>query len=521
MAALGADATDIEREVEWRVCASNVFYWLETYWYIAHPAGRRLLKLRVAQRDILERWIEHRYTCLLKARQLGITTLALGYAVWLAFFHDDQEIMCLSRREDDAKDMLLKATFGIRRLPAWMTERGPRLLTDNKQELSWSNGSRIRSDQSKNDPARGMTLSLVIVDEWASLENAEDAWASIEPATDIGGRVIGLSTAKGYGDFFHGTYVKAKAGENQFHSIFHPWWAVPERDQAWYDEKARTMLPWILHQEYPRDDVEAFVMSGRSVFDVDDLNQLVTTDPVFRGDIVGTLGGKAADFAPSPLGRLKVWGFPDPMHRYVIGADTAEGLEHGDYSSLHVIDAFDGKVAATWHGHIAPDAFAEVIWYLGWKYGCAYVVGEANNHGQFTLGVLSNMGYPNIHMRTVTDEVTKRPSRKLGFLTHAKSKPIIIDGLAQAVRAREVAILEEETVQEMRTYVRDENGKMSGSPFDDRVISFALAAYGLQFTFQPEWQADNDDYLTFDWWVKHADAEIGGTEYRVGKGSVR
>ncbi|MBF0456721.1 MAG: hypothetical protein HQK99_02380 [Nitrospirae bacterium] len=37
---------------------------------------------------------------------------------------------------------------------------------------------------------------------------------------------------------------------------------------------------------------------------------------------------------PNPQGRLKIWEKPMSGHPYVIGADVAEGLEHGDFSPL-------------------------------------------------------------------------------------------------------------------------------------------------------------------------------------------
>jgi hypothetical protein len=104
------------------------------------------------------------------------------------------------------------------------------------------------------------------------LPNPEEAWASIEPVADVGGRIIGLSTANGSGNFFHQMWVGAETRTNQFSPMFYPWSANEERDDLdWYANKKRSMTSWQLAQEYPSDPESAFIKSGRTVFDVDDL----------------------------------------------------------------------------------------------------------------------------------------------------------------------------------------------------------------------------------------------------------
>ena len=56
---------------------------------------------------------------------------------------------------------------------------------------------------------------------------------------------------------------------------------------------------------------------------------------------------------------LEVWVHPHAQHGYVMGVDTAEGLGHGDYSCVHVLDLNTGELVAAWHGHIPPDALAD------------------------------------------------------------------------------------------------------------------------------------------------------------------
>jgi hypothetical protein len=210
----------------------------------------------------------------LKARQIGWTTLVAAHQFWLAFFKPDQNIIDLSRTERESVLLLRKSKYGFNHMPEWMLERGPDSLVEHQQKMVFSNGSQITSMPSASDPARGESASLVVVDEWAFLPNPEEAWASIEPVADVGGRIIGLSTANGSGNFFHQLWVGSQTGSNRFEPMFFPWSATEDRDEAWYQSKKDSMLSWQLAQEYPTTPEEAFIKSGNPVFDLDSLEAM-------------------------------------------------------------------------------------------------------------------------------------------------------------------------------------------------------------------------------------------------------
>jgi len=439
--------------------------------------------------------------------------------VWLAFFHPDRFIVMLSKAEREAIKLLSKAKYGYRYLPQWMLDRGPRLIDDNQTKMSWDNESAIESLPSASDPARGEAVFLVIVDEWAFLPNPEEAWASIEPITDVGGRVIGISTANGSGNFFHDLYVRAKTGSSRFGAIFYPW-SAGDRDQAWYDAKCADMAgtPWILHQEYPRDDVECFIKSGMNVFDVEELDRMAARPPLVRGFLESRPGsGKAHRFVEDVNGPLQVWKLPErDGRRYVIGADTAEGLEHGDYSVAHVVDTKTGEVVAKWRGHVASDLFGtEVLWHLGWWYGGALIGVEVNNMGIATALGLQQRGYSNLYYRVSYDERTQKQSRKLGWRTQSNTKPLMIAELAKSLRLTpevdedgeqfwadgELVCPDAETIHELKTFVREPDGKkMHGSPFDDQTISLAITNMMRKHTFTSEWEEDHTDPWSIEGW---------------------
>jgi hypothetical protein len=271
----------VQMELEWRRCKKDPEYFLARHWYIKHPeAGRILFPLRDAQREGLHHWMQNRYSLTLKARQIGWSTLVGAYTFWATFFYPDREIILISKGERESRDLLKKLTYGFQHLRPWMRERGPQRLNDNQESIDWSNSSIVKSLPSASDPARGSTAWLIVVDEWAFLPNAEDAWASIEPVADVGGRIIGLSTANGSGNFFHELWVGAETQNNNFKAYFAPWSANTERDEAWYAERQRAMQSWQLAQEFPTTAEEAFIRSGNPVFDLDGIAKHEARNPV-------------------------------------------------------------------------------------------------------------------------------------------------------------------------------------------------------------------------------------------------
>ena len=201
---------------------------------------------------------------------------------------------------------------------------------------------------------------------------------------------------------------------------------------------------------------------------------------------------------------FEVWRDPNPQHGYVLGVDTSEGLSHGDYSCVQVLDLNTGEQAAIWHGHIPPDELAEEVLSIGLWYRDALCCVESNNHGLTTLTVLRQLGYPNLFRKRSLNQATTRMSQEFGWRTTRTSKPLLIDDLGMALRAGELTLFDEGTFAELRTFVRTERGSMSGSPYDDRVIALALANQMRKYAYAPEFVQKVDDYWTVDWFKRLA-----------------
>ena len=467
-------------------------FFCENYVYIKHPnRGRIQLKLRSAQRETVHAWLGNRNTIVLKARQIGFSTLAAAYAFWLCFFWPDRFIVMLSKTEREAAKLLSKAKYIYKFLPDFIRMSGPELIQNNVLKMSFNNDSVIESLPSANEPARGESVYLAIIDEMAFLPNPEEAWASIEPIADVGGRVICLSTAKGEGNIFFQLWHGSQTGTNRFKGIFFPWSAA-DRDQAWYDAQKAELPMWQLHQEYPSNPEEAFIRSGRPVFDIDALQRMQTEVPK-KGFNKKLSDVRNSYMFESSGGPLSIWQLPQARAVYAIGADVAEGLARGDYSTAHVIDAKSGLVVAHWHGHVDPDKFGEEVLYaLGFFYNEALIGVESNNHGLTTLTSLNKANYINLYRQRRLNQRHAEATEALGWRTTTLTKPLAIDELNASLRDGELDLRCEYTIAELKTFVRDDNGSTHGSPHDDRVMSLAIARQMLKYCWLPEYSPKTD-----------------------------
>ena len=505
---------DLLNEREWRKCkggddatleelVASFSYFCSNYWTIKHPErGRIKFDLRDAQEETVSVWIDKRYSIVLKARQIGFSTLAAAFTFWETFFWSDRFTVMLSRTEREASKLLQKTKYGYKMLPNWMRVRGPDLLSDNQLKMVFANDSAIESLPSGNDPARGESVYRVIIDEMAFLPNAEEAWASIEPIADVGGRVVCLSTANGEGNIFHSLWVGSQTGNNRFTGVFFPW-SAGDRDEEWYEAKKRDLPDWQLAQEYPDDPEEAFIRSGRPVFDLEAIRKIEPIEPE-RGYLKKGYGKNVYQFIDDG-GELAIWDMPTVGETYVVGADVAEGLGHGDYSSAHVISADTGLMVAHWHGHVDPDIFGEqVLNALGCFFNYALIGVESNNHGLTTLKALQRVGYKNLYRQRKMNHRNPQISETMGWRTTAVSKPLAIDELNAAIRDEGVSLYDKNTMAELRTFVREANGKMHGSPHDDRVMSLAITNQMLKYVWLPEYRHDLEPRKnSLGWWERY------------------
>lgn len=223
------------------------------------PTGTVPFVLWEAQRDVLRQITQHRLIVILKSRQLGISWLVCGYALWLCLFHPGRVVLLFSQGQTEADELLRRISSMYYRLPEAVRNALPRALVVNTSKMAWGNGSRVLSLPATKKAGRTFTASLVVMDEAAHMEYAEDLFVATKPTIDGGGQLIMISTARGTGNLFHQVWTDAQAGTNRFVPLFLPWSARPGRDDTWYAQRVAEYRDLrLVHQEYPATPEEAF-----------------------------------------------------------------------------------------------------------------------------------------------------------------------------------------------------------------------------------------------------------------------
>ena len=452
---------------EYIKCAKDPAYFMKKYCYIQHPKrGRILFNLYPFQESVLHLFRDENYIITLKSRQLGISTLASAYALWLMLFHKDKNILALAITQATARNLVTKTIFMYENLPKWLqlpfTEK-------NKLSLRLKNGSKITAKSSNADAARSEAVSLLLIDEAAFIDNIEETYTAAQQTLATGGQCMALSTPNGIANWFHKTWVDAEAGENGFIPVKLPWSVHPEREQDWRDEQDKKLGVRAAAQECDCD----FLTSGDTVIEPELLSFYEETyiqEPIEKRGVDNNLW---------------IWEGVDYQKSYMIIADVSRG-DSTDYSTFHIFDIESCTQVGEYKGKLSPKEFGNVLVSIATEYNDALLVIENANIGWSTIEQVISREYKNLYYssrsetETVESYMAKFERDKLvpGFTMSLRTRPLVIAKLTEYIREKSVTIKSKRTMAELRVFVW-KNGKPQAQIGynDDLVMPLAIALY--------------------------------------------
>jgi len=465
---MSQDLKQIIRD-EYIKCAQDPAHFMRKYCYIQHPQrGRVIFNLYPFQGKVLNLWKENPYSIVLKSRQLGISTLAAGYSLWLMLFHKDKNVLCLATKQETAKNMVTKVKFMYDNLPSWLKVPADE---NNKLTLRLNNGSQIKAVSAAGDAGRSEAVSLLIVDEAAFIENIGEIWASAQQTLATGGGAIVLSTPFGTGNWFHQTWVKAETQDNDFLPIKLPWYVHPERDEVWRKRQDELLGdPRLAAQECDCD----FSTSGDVVYYPEHLEYYMTThvtDPMEKRGVDSNLW---------------VWESPDYTRSYIVMADVARG-DGKDYSVFHVFDVETNAQVAEYRSQLPPKEFGYLLCGIATEYNEALLVVENANVGWSTLDAIIERGYRNLYYSPKSDISTSdtyinkyEDHSKMvpGFTMSLRTRPLVINKGREYFGDHSVIIRSKRLIEEMKVFIW-KNGRAEAQTGynDDLVMSYSMGMY--------------------------------------------
>ena len=441
-------------------------YFINTYCKIPHP-GKGLIPFKTYdfQGALVDSLALHRFIVVLKARQLGISTITAAYIAWLVLFHRDKNVLIVATKLSTAANLVKKVKIILKNLPEWI--RIADLTIDNKNSIELSNGSQVKASSTSGDAGRSEALSLLVIDEAAHIDGLEDLWTGLYPTISTGGRCIAISTPSGVGDWFHETYVGAESAENEFLPINLTWDVHPDRDQKWFDVETKNMTQRQIAQEYECN----FNTSGDTVIHPDDILRIksMIKEPVYR---VG--------FDRNTW----IWEEPKDENKYLLVADVARG-DGADSSTFHIFKLETMEIICEYKGKPTPDIFAEIIYSTGLQYNNAMVVIENNSVGFHVLEKIKEKGYNNVyHSKKGSHEYVEQhaalgnSSVVPGFTTSQKTRPLIIAKFEEFIRNKVITIYSKRLANELDTFIW-KNGRPEAqrSYNDDLVMAASIGCW--------------------------------------------
>jgi len=389
---------------EYSKCIKDPVYFMRRYCVIQHPTrGKIPFDLYTFQENVLNDFQTERYNVILKARQLGLSTLTAGYSLWLMLFHADKNILVIATKQEVAKNLVTKVRVMHDNLPSWLKGK---CIEDNKLSLRFANGSQCKAVSSSVDAGRSEALSLLILDEAAFIDKVEEIWTASQQTLATGGAAVILSTPNGVGNFFHKTWTDAEAGINGFNTIKLHWSIHPDREQDWRDEQDVVLGEKMAAQECDTD----FITSGHTVVDPTTLQFYEQTH------VREPLEKKGFD------GNLWVWDYPNYTKDYIVSADVARG-DASDWSTFHVLDVETLEQVVEYRGKIGTKDFGNMCVNISTEYNDALLVIENTNIGWAAIQPAIDRQYKNLFYSTKDLTVVDTELQlKKGFDLKAKDK---------------------------------------------------------------------------------------------------
>lgn len=233
----------------------------------------------------------------------------------------------------------------------------------------------------------------------------------------------------------------------------------------------RSVLQFL--QEYPSSELEAFTSTGDLFFDKTALGRQEIRKPLAMGNIVRD--GKYV-FRADTTGLFKIYEMPVREGQYVVAADPAEGLEHGDKSACVVLNKRTNKTACVYNHNIPPDRFEEDLIKIGHFYNDAIIACESKGYG-YSINQGLYKSYGRVYRKVKTKKGFGEHTLELGFNTNRMTRPQMLAQLQDEIANGATELLDKDLIQQCWTFVNNvKRGEPEGEKgkSDDLVLARAI-----------------------------------------------
>ena len=454
-------------------------YFMDNYFYIQHPTkGSMQYHPWDYQKRLIDTYHNYRYSISLMPRQTGKSTSAAGYLLWYAMFMPDSTILVAAHKYLGAQEIMQRVRYAYENCPDFIRAG---VVSYNKGSIDFDNGSRIVAQTTTENTGRGMSISLLYMDEFAFVRPsiATEFWTAIAPTLSTGGKCIITSTPNSDEDQFAQIWRQASkcvdefgnetaVGTNGFKSYRSAWQEHPDRDDAW----AEQMRSQLGEERFRREMECEFLIFDETLINSIHLLEMAGIEPLEK------------------QGQVRWYKKPQKDCTYIVALDPSLGTG-GDPSAIQIIEIPSLMQVGEWQHNKTPvqaqvRLLREITTYIVDAIGNnndVYYSVENNTLGEAALVAIAETGEENIPGIFLSEP--RRPGSsniyRKGFNNSNKSKLAACAKFKQLIETKKLKVASKNLISEMKTFVA--HGASYAAKLgetDDLVMSMLLAVRMLQ-----------------------------------------
>lgn len=524
----GVDDSGLMKHRILKQCESDIHFFFNAFLWTQDPRKRPsdlpfiTYDYEKEYTDWIVKHINEKKDCFTeKSRDMGISWTILGIILHQWLFKKGFLAHLGSKKEDDVdrsgdiRSLFEKMRYMLRSLPKWVVPYGFHWQKHSMfmRLLNPYQDSAITGESSNRDFGRAGRYSLVLLDEFAFMEYADEAWTACGDSTPCR---IAASTPNGTGNKFwqlrfkssidrftahwtmhpeksYGAVVKGQANVLDSYSAFKLWTEGSNMTSPWYDNEVNRRLTKEsqssidIAQELDID----YLVSGNPYFDTKLIQKQkeweITKDwPHFQGNgkvIVGILteiDGKI-EFRQNDNGWLRLFEKPSPQGQYTGGLDPAAGSKTGDHSAGAFRNKHTRNLVASMYGHYDYDELSYYGLLTSRFFGNCLVCAEAGGYGAAVNKRMFDLG-GNVARTVDVGSGGIKDKDKLGFNTTTKSRPQLLGDIAAEIREEAAELRDKDLITECLNFVV-KNGKAQASEgsTDDFIFAWGIAGQLMRY----------------------------------------
>jgi hypothetical protein len=439
--------TDNELQDFLKCCDPNTghLYFMDNFFMIQHPTkGSMNYHPWAYQERLIDTYHKYRYSISLMPRQSGKSTSAAGYLLWYAMFVPDSTILIAAHKYTGAQEIMQRIRYAYENCPDHIKAG---VTTYNKGSLDFENGSRIVSATTTENTGRGMSITLLYLDEFAFVRPsiAEEFWTAITPTLSTGGKCIITSTPNSDEDQFALIWKGAnkcldefgnttEVGINGFRAYRAHWKEQPGRDDKW----AQEMQAQLGEDRFRREIGCEFIIADETLIAPAILIDLEGIEPTDR------------------MGQVRWYKKPEKGSIYCVALDPSLGTG-SDPAAIQIFEANSTTQIGEWrHNKTAIPEQIKLLAQIN-KYieeitkepDSIYYSIENNSIGEAALISLAEYGESNIPGIFLSEQGKKRR----GYNTTQKTKLAACAKFKTLVESKKMKLHSKSIISELKSFV--------------------------------------------------------------------